>query len=107
MMGYSTVQVWVIIIALGVGTYAIRFAFLGLFGDRKLPDWAMAHLRYTPVAIMPGLVAPLVLQSGADGSVDPTRAFAAAVAIAVGLWTKNTLWTIGSGAAALAVVLLV
>ena len=45
-MNYSDTQIWIIIIALGIGTYLIRFSFLGLIGDRDLPDWALRHLRY-------------------------------------------------------------
>ena len=59
-MTYSTFEIWLIIVLLGLGTYAIRFSFLGLIGDRKMPDWLLRHLRYTPVAVLPGLVAPLV-----------------------------------------------
>ncbi|HID66820.1 MAG TPA: AzlD domain-containing protein, partial [Roseibacterium sp.] len=50
MIGWSAGQIWLIIIVLGLATFAIRFSFLGLIGDRKLPDWMLRHLRYTPVA---------------------------------------------------------
>ena len=52
-MSYSTAQIWTIIAVMGVGTYLIRFSFLGLLGDRKMPDWVLRHLRYTPVAFCP------------------------------------------------------
>ena len=73
-MTYSDAQIWTIIVLLGVGTFLIRFSFLGLIGSRKLPEWALRHLRYTPVAVLPGLVAPLVLFPAAtDGNPDPAR----------------------------------
>ena len=53
--------IWTIIIVLGVGTYLIRFSFLGLIVGKDLPDWVLRHLRYTAVAVLPGSVAPLVL----------------------------------------------
>ncbi len=31
--------IWTIIIVLGVGTYLIRFSFLGLIVGKDLPDW--------------------------------------------------------------------
>ena len=71
-MSYSTAEVWTIIILMGIGTFLIRFSFLGIVGDRKVPDWVLRHLRYTPVAVLPGLVAPLVAWPAATGGeTDP------------------------------------
>ena len=53
--------IWTTIIALGLGTFLIRFSFMGLVGSRELPPWLTRHLRYVPVAVLPGLVAPLVV----------------------------------------------
>ena len=58
---------WAVIWGLGIGTFLIRFSFLGMIGDRALPDWAMKLLRYVPVAVLPGLVAPLVVWPAATG----------------------------------------
>lgn len=94
--------IWAVIAVLGVGTYAIRFSFLGLIGGRTLPNWALRHLRYTAVAVLPGLVAPLVLWPAAtDGQVDPARLSAALMTFGVGLVTRNVVWAILSGAATL------
>lgn len=101
-MTYTDAQIWGIIAALGVGTFLIRFSFLGLIGDRKLPDWVLRHLRYTPVAILPGLVAPLVLWPAAtNGEPDPARLAAAATTIAVGYLTKGVVRAMLSGVAVL------
>jgi branched-subunit amino acid transport protein len=84
-MNYTDTQVWIIIVVLGIGTFLIRFSFLGLIGDREMPDWVLRHLRYTPVAILPGLVAPLVLWPQATGGdPDPARIAAAAVTVFIG-----------------------
>jgi branched-subunit amino acid transport protein len=100
-MTYTDAQIWWTIAALGVGTFLIRFSFLGLIGDRPLPEWLLRHLRYTPVAILPALVAPLVVWPAAtDGAPDPTRLGAAAVTITVGYVLKSPLWAIISGIAA-------
>ena len=91
-MNYSTANIWFIIIALGVGTYLIRFSFLGLIGGRDMPDWVLRHLRYTPVALLPGLVAPLVIwPSATGGEPDPARLIAAGVALSVGYFSKSFL----------------
>lgn len=91
---------WIVIIGLGLGSFALRFAFLGLVGDRAMPDWLMRHLRYTVVAIMPALVAPLVMWPAATGGTpDPLRLSAAALALGVSYMRKNIYWGMGAGAA--------
>ena len=55
-MTLDPIKVWTIITCLAAGTYFIRWSFLGLLGDRELPEWAHRHLRYTAVAILPGLI---------------------------------------------------
>ena len=95
-------DIWLIILGLAVGTYLIRFSFLGIIGDRELPAWVLRHLRYTPVAVIPGLVAPLVLWPPATGGeTDPARLLAALATLVVGLWFKNVLGAIITGAAVL------
>ena len=101
-MTYTTAQIWGIIAALAVGTFLIRFSFLGLIGNRPMPPIVLRLLRYTPVAVLPGLVAPLVLWPAATGGApDPVRLVAAAMALCVGLWTRQVIWAIVAGFAAL------
>lgn len=89
---------WTVIILLGIGTFAIRFSFIGLIGNRELPEWVLRLLRYTSVAVLPGLVAPLVLWPEATGGQpDPARLLAAAVTLVCGYITQNVLWAIVSG----------
>ncbi len=98
----SDPTIWFIIIGLAVGSYLLRFTFIGLVGDRPMPPWLLRHLRYTAVAIIPALIAPLVVwPSATDGQPDPPRMSAAAVALTVGYVTKNVLAAIFSGAATL------
>jgi len=90
--------IWTIILVLGVGTYLIRFSFLGLVGNKPLPQWVLRHLRYTAVAVLPGLVAPLVLWPDATGGeVDPARICAALATFGVGLVTRNVVAAIVCG----------
>jgi branched-subunit amino acid transport protein len=106
MIHMSDGQIWFIIGAMALGTFLIRLSFLGLVGNRPLPPWLLRHLRYTPVAVIPGLVAPLVLWPEATGGEpDPARLAAAAVTLGVGALTRNTLVAILSGAATLYVLL--
>ena len=101
-MTYSTTELWTIIALLGIGTYLIRFSFLGPLGRVQLPPIVLRLLRYTPVAVLPALVAPLVLWPAAtDGQPDAARILAALAATVLGYWTKNVLAAIFGGAAVL------
>ena len=105
-MTYSDLTIWLIIAVMGVVTFLIRFSFLGLMGSAKMPDWLLRHLRYTPVAVMPGLVAPLVLWPEATGGdPDAARLLAAAATVAVGWWRKSLLWGALAGIVTLAAML--
>ena len=98
----DTLDLWIVIIGLGLGSFGLRFVFLGLIGDRPLPEWLLRHLRYTAVAVLPAIVTPLVIwPSATGGQPDPVRATAAIVTLAVGYFTKNVLLAIGLGAGTL------
>ena len=86
-------DLWLVIFGLGLGSFGLRFVFLGLIGDRPLPDWLMRHLRYSAV------VAPLVLWPRATGGeTDPLRLAAAAAALAAGYLGKNVIFGMLAGA---------
>ena len=99
----SSSYIWCIIIALGIGTYLIRFSFLGLIGGRPLPKWILRLLRFTPVAILPGIAAPMVLSDDVVSS-DPERILAALVTLAIGCYLRNALLAITGGLAVFFVV---
>lgn len=98
-MSIDTADLWVVIIGLGLGSFALRFVFIGLVGDRPLPAWILRHLRYTAVAVLPGLVAPLVVWPAATGgSLDAARMAAALVTLAAGYFLRNMIVAILLGA---------
>lgn len=95
-------EIWFVIVALGIGSFLLRFLFLGFIGDRPMPPWLLRHLRYTAVTVLPALVAPLVVWPAANGGeTDPMRVLAAAATLFIGFWTKNVIAAMGSGAAVL------
>ena len=95
-------HLWLIIAGLAAGSFLLRYSFLGLIGDKALPAWVLRHLRYTAVAILPGIIAPLVVWPPATGGQpDAARLAAAIVALTVGILTKNVLLSILLGAATL------
>ncbi|WP_371039081.1 MULTISPECIES: AzlD domain-containing protein [unclassified Rhodosalinus] len=100
--GIDPATLWLVILALGAGSFGLRFVFLGLVGDRPLPAWLLRHLRYTAVAVLPGLVAPMVVWPAATGgALDPARLVAALATLGLGLVTRNVLVAILGGAATL------
>ena len=96
-MSYSATEIWLIIGILAVGTFAIRFSFLGLIGNKPIPPLMERMLRFTPVAVLPGMVAPLVLSGGAIP--DPVRLIAALTAVAVAYHKRNVVWGMFAGIA--------
>lgn len=95
---FSDATLWTVIIALGIGSYSLRFSFLALLGNRNLPDWVLRHLRYTAVAILPGMVMPLVIwPSATGGQLDPARLAAAIAAMVVGYYRKSVLAAFAAG----------
>ena len=100
--GIEQTTLWIVIAGLAVGSFALRFAFLGLVGNRPMPAWLLRHLRYTAVAILPALVAPLVMWPAATGGTpDPARLLAAGAAAAAGRITRNVFAAMLAGAGTL------
>jgi len=82
----SDAAFWTLTVLLGLGTFLIRFSFLGILGGRPLPGWLLVHLKYVGAAVLPALVTPLVLWPAATGGeTDPARLVAAAAALVAGL----------------------
>ncbi|WP_375689153.1 AzlD domain-containing protein [Pseudooceanicola sp. LIPI14-2-Ac024] len=96
------VQLWFVIAGLAIGSFGLRFVFLGLVGNKPMPEWLLRHLRYTAVAILPALVAPLVVWPAATGGEpDPARLGATFATLAVGIATRNVFAGILAGAVTL------
>lgn len=90
-------EFWVLTVLLGIGTFLIRFSFLGLLGGRQLPDWALLHLKYVGVAVFPALFMPLVIWPEATGGEpDAIRLIAALAAFVIGL-RFGVIWSILAG----------
>jgi branched-subunit amino acid transport protein len=91
-------KIWPVIIGLAIGTFFIRYSFLGLLGDRELPTWFLRHLRYVGVAVLPGLIAPLILWPQATGGTpDLARILATIAAVTIGIWKKSVIGSVVLG----------
>ncbi len=101
-IGADQGTIWTIIIAMALGSFALRFVFIGLIGDRPLPPWLLRHLRYTAVAILPALVLPLAIwPTATGGEPDLARLLAALVTLLVGVITKSVIAAMLAGAGTL------
>lgn len=93
---------WLVTLGLGLGTYFIRFSFLGALGNRQLPRWMLRGLRYTGVAVLPALVAPAIAWPvGGSTQSDAVRLAVAVVTLGLGVAFRNTIAAILGGAATL------
>jgi len=93
--------VWILFIALAIGTFALRFSFIYLFGKVDMPDWLRRALRYVPASVLAALVFPaLTYPNGTlDLSLDNIHLLAGLGGALVAWKTKNVLWTIAVGMA--------
>ena len=92
-----------IIVSVGALTLLLRASFLLLAGPGRLPARTQRALRFVPVSILSAVVATAIFFPAGVLDLSPInpQLLAAAVAVLVAWRTRNTLWTIGSGMAAL------
>lgn len=92
-------SVWFLFIILAMGTFALRFSFIYLFGKVEMPAWLRRALRFVPPAVLAALVFPaLTYPNGAlDLSLDNIRLLAGLGGALVAWKTRNVLWTIAVG----------
>lgn len=101
MSSYTDGNFWGVIIALAIGCFLMRFSFLGMVGNRPMPEWLLRHLRYTGVAILPTIAVPLsVWPVSTGGTFSAPHLAVACVALAIGTLTRNVLATMAAGATA-------
>ena len=96
-------SLWLIIILGGLITFAIRLSFILFWGRLNVPDWLQRALRFVPPAVLTAIIFPeLLIRNGSlDASITNPRLVAGAIAILVGLKTRNMILTILVGMAAL------
>jgi branched-subunit amino acid transport protein len=100
----DSTQSWIVVLGLAIGTFLIRYSFIGLFANRDLPPWLLRALQLMVPAIFGAIVFSGVAMVGGHlaGLDHWPRYAAAAIAFAVALGTKgNLLLTVLTGMAAL------
>jgi len=96
-------NVWLLLICMGLVTYAIRLSMIVLIGRVNLPPVIQWALCLVPPAVLSAIIFPELLMPGGtlDLSFGNLRLLAGVLAAAVAWRTKNALLTIGVGMVAL------
>jgi len=92
----SGFPVWILFLALALGTFALRYSFIYFFGKVDMPDWLRNALKFVPASVLAALVAPaLTYPNGVlDISLNNIHLLAGIGGAIVAWRTKNVLWTI-------------
>ncbi len=96
-------NLWLIILGMGLVTFGIRLVPIVLLGRIEIPLVVQQALRFVPPAVLTAIVVPELLyrNSQIDVSLTNLRLLAGLIAIGVAWRTKNALLTIGVGMIAL------
>ena len=96
-------NVWLLLIGMGIVTYAIRLSLIVLIGRVDVPPLIQKALRFVPPAVLSAIIFPELLRPGGalDLSLGNARLLAGVLAAGVAWRTKNVLLTIAVGMVAL------
>ena len=99
----SALSIWLLFVAVGLGTFTRRFLFIYLFGKIAMPEWLSRALRFVPAAALAALVFPALTHPAGhlDISLSNFRLFAGLGGALVAWRTRNVLLTILVGMAIL------
>jgi branched-subunit amino acid transport protein len=96
----SALESWLVVLGLAVGTFLIRYSFIGLFANRDMPGWLSHGLKLTVPAIFAAIVASgtAIVAGEVAGLQNWPRYAAAVLALGVAIRFKgNLLATVVSG----------
>jgi branched-subunit amino acid transport protein len=89
----GTAQSWIVVFGLAIGTFLIRYSFIGLFADRDMPKWLERALKLMVPAIFAAIVFSGVVMVGGQvaGSDQWPRYAAAAVALLAAVASRGSM----------------
>ena len=92
---------WALIIYCGLITYFTRFSMIALLKKEMFNDRAREILSYVPSAIFPAIIFPAIFLDdlGVLQFEDNPKILAAAIAMIIGILSKNIIATIFTGLA--------
>ena len=104
MTGLTALESWTVVLGLALGTFLIRYSFIGLFADKDMPAWLERALKLMVPAIFAAIVFSGVAMVGGEiaGWTQWPRYAAAVIGLIAAIATRgNMLITLGAGLAAL------
>jgi branched-subunit amino acid transport protein len=104
MTNLSALQSWSVVLGLAIGTFFIRYSFIGLFADRDMPAWLDRALKLMVPAIFAAIVFSGVVMVGGEvaGWAYWPRYAAAGIAFVAAMASRgNMLVTLSVGMACL------
>jgi len=92
---------WTLIIYCGIITYFTRFSMIAILKKEMFNDKIREVLSYVPSAIFPAIIFPAIFLDnvGSFQFEDNPKILAAAIAMIIGILSKNIIATIFSGLA--------
>ncbi len=96
-------NVWWIMIPIGILTFLARLSFIALLERIELPLAFQQALRFVPIAALSAIIAGELGSYNEALFISPfnPRLLAGILATGVAYWTKNIIWTIVAGMVAL------
>lgn len=96
-------NVWWIMIPIGILTFLTRLSFIALLERIELPPAFQRALRFVPIAALSAIIAGELGIYNEVLFISPfnPRLVAGILATGVAYWTKNIIWTIVAGMVAL------
>jgi branched-subunit amino acid transport protein len=100
---------WLTLCIAGLLTFLIRLSWIALLGRWRAPAWVDQALRFVPPAVLAAIIVPelLLLRRPAQrlpAALANPRLLAGLLAALVAWRSKNVLWTILAGMAALLIL---
>ena len=89
---------WIVLLAVGAGTYALRASMFVVLGRRSLPTWTERPMALVAPAAIAALTVSMLLTSNQSVDAAPTKELAAVIIgfIAVRR-TGNVMWAFVAG----------
>lgn len=97
-MRYDAISLWLIIVAVGLGTFLIRFSFIWVLGRGKVHPTLQRLLQFVPPAVLAALIMPsFIISPQGVVSLSNARLWAGLIAALVAWKTKSVVLTIVTG----------
>ncbi len=99
-------RLWLVFLAAGLLTYAMRLSFILLWGKIDVPMWLQRALRFVPPAVLTAIFFPELFMPGGTLDLTPgnARLIAGTLAALVAWRTRNIVLTILVGMGALLLI---